>query len=243
MADHISLLSPYVPADDAVGYEHVTAPRRHDVAALRRLGLRYNFIHIPKTGGTTVDAILPRDASLFNLVSKKLWGQNLTRKELGKWGSVWHQPTDVLVPRFERIAPLPRGRNESFCVVREPAARFASEMQHRRDGLPLNFRGGRAPKVLTADGAQRWLSRFRNWTKAAASNGESARRHAGWQQRRAPSGFCTSRRGAKRRLSGPTRSARWPAALDRTMPPTGFQNPSFGGRLVADQTAPLSVKP
>ena len=139
-----------------------------DLASFVRAFSDYDFIHIPKTGGTSVDAVVAANASVYNLITKKLWARNLTKTALYKWGSPWHQPTDVLVPRFRRIAPLPRGRGRAFCVVREPAARYASELHYRRseEGKYLK------PTSISNERAREVARRFRRGDKAAALTGE-----------------------------------------------------------------------
>ena len=84
------------------------------------------FLHIPKTAGSTIETILDKNLHIF--------GQQRTLplalgRTLPPWdGSAWHLPPDVFERKFHR--PFSSGR-KVFCVVRDPAERFASEVNYR----------------------------------------------------------------------------------------------------------------
>lgn len=86
------------------------------------------FLHIPKTAGSTIETILDKNLHIF--------GQQRTLPlALGRtvppWdGSAWHLPPDVFERKFHRPFSRYRGR-KVFCVVRDPAERFASEVNYR----------------------------------------------------------------------------------------------------------------
>lgn len=76
------------------------------------------FLHIPKTGGSTIEKILDKSSHIF--------GQ---RDSLPPGGpSPWHLPPDVFEHKFHR--PFSRSRR-TFCIVRDPSERFNSEVNYR----------------------------------------------------------------------------------------------------------------
>lgn len=74
-----------------------------------------SFIHIPKTGGTTIEALLPRSRAVIHRA--KQLKPVLPRPR----ASPWHLPPDV----FERVFNETYAR-PTFCVVRNPHDRMRS---------------------------------------------------------------------------------------------------------------------
>lgn len=73
---------------------------------------RMNFIHIPKTGGTTVESLLPKKHALKHRYPKP---------PSDPWLSPWHFPPDLYEDKYNDTFKAPR-----FCIVREPNERFLS---------------------------------------------------------------------------------------------------------------------
>jgi hypothetical protein len=90
------------------------------------------FLHIPKTGGSTIEKILDKSSHIF--------GQRDSFTE--KFGSPWHLPPDVFEHKFHR--PFGRSRR-TFCIVRDPSERFNSEVNYR---LKLHEQKSRFRKVF-----------------------------------------------------------------------------------------------
>lgn len=68
-----------------------------------------NFIHVPKTGGTSIESKLTAKTAVFH------------RFKYPNTASPWHFPPDLFEARFKQPFPAPR-----FCVIRDPADRYAS---------------------------------------------------------------------------------------------------------------------
>ena len=104
-------------------------------------GRTHFFLHIPKTGGSSVEELLPADAQLVTPFTRKrpgrphdpaieakrhemrlLWGQRWRRF------SPWHLPPDIYERRFNRS--YSNGR-PVFCVVRHPLDRLLSRLNYR----------------------------------------------------------------------------------------------------------------
>ena len=88
----------------------------------------HSFIHIPKTGGTSMEAAAAR------LGLEVLWSPRKTHPSVPAGrargvGTAWHLPPDS----FERIFGVPRSPNGKplLCVVRQPADRLRSESAWR----------------------------------------------------------------------------------------------------------------
>jgi len=77
----------------------------------------HGFVHIPKTGGTSIEDVIPTNKSIFHR----------TRKKKHKWvgASPWHLPVDVYEAKY---APL-KYNSKTYCVVRDPESRFESCMR------------------------------------------------------------------------------------------------------------------
>ena len=90
--------------------------------------LQMMFLHIPKTGGSTLESILRAS----QVVVKQSWwkkgfpshhsiGEHLVGHELHLTATPWHLPPDVVQDVFHHA--LPEGR---FCIIRNPADRYES---------------------------------------------------------------------------------------------------------------------
>ncbi|MDV6253340.1 sulfotransferase family 2 domain-containing protein [Vibrio sp. EA2] len=75
-----------------------------------------NFIHIPKTGGTSVEYMLSDDYDMM-LFSKNDRVLNVTPQHLDK--------EKINILGLDKLGPL------SFCIVRNPIERFISEYKYR----------------------------------------------------------------------------------------------------------------
>ena len=122
-------------------------PQLHDVL---------QFIHIPKTGGTTVEKIGARYGNLWTK-EKPEWAKE-THPDcalgcLDSWQSCspWHLPLASFRTRGESggVSSL----QETFCVVRDPVQRAISQFsfQLQADATPASFLATDAPKGCTAD--------------------------------------------------------------------------------------------
>lgn len=94
----------------------MTAEEKLRVAGFEDAFSGMMFLHIPKTGGSSVDVLLPPERSLYKRVSA----------EPTKWHppvpSPWHLAPDAFERKYHRPdSPLPR-----FCVVRNPTSRWNS---------------------------------------------------------------------------------------------------------------------
>lgn len=74
------------------------------------------FIHIPKTGGTSVEALLTKEQAVFHRYKKP---------PSSPWLSPWHFPPDLFEMQYGVSYDRPP-RTERFCVVRAPEERFRS---------------------------------------------------------------------------------------------------------------------
>ena len=70
------------------------------------------FIHIPKTGGSSIEAQLSAQAAVFHRFPKP---------PSRPWLSPWHFPPDLFEARYRQTLKPPR-----FCVIRDPADRYRS---------------------------------------------------------------------------------------------------------------------
>lgn len=69
------------------------------------------FVHVPKTGGTSVEAFLSARRAVYHRFRKP---------PSHPWLSPWHFPADLLQVRYGMVLDPPR-----FCVVRDPVERYA----------------------------------------------------------------------------------------------------------------------
>ena len=102
-----------------------------DLASFVRAFADYDFIHIPKTGGTSVDAVVAANASIYNLVTKKL-GRPLrpttwTERRLTACGTtkVIHASTTATGP----YAAKRSSRDSSSAVPHAPAWAIARTLR------------------------------------------------------------------------------------------------------------------
>ena len=114
------------------------------------------FIHIPKTGGTTVEKIGARYGARWG-AQKAEW----TRDShpdcplgcLGTWQSCspWHLPLATFRSRGESGGV--NSLQETFCIVRDPVQRAISQFsfQLQAEATPASFIATDAPKGCTAD--------------------------------------------------------------------------------------------
>ena len=158
-------------------------PALHDVL---------QFIHIPKTGGTTVEKIGARYGNLWTK-EKPEWAKE-THPDcalgcLDSWQSCspWHLPLASFRTRGESggVSSL----QETFCVVRDPAQRAISQFsfQLTADATPASFIVNNQPGLCTAEslnahihavlgGANASISRLEGeWPNLSADTMGSAR--------------------------------------------------------------------
>merc|ERR1712007_312067 len=77
------------------------------------MGETHTFVHIPKTGGTSIESLLRKEQSIEKQITNN------------KGASPWHLPVDVFEEKYGRNytqAPFER----TFCVVCEPRERLRS---------------------------------------------------------------------------------------------------------------------
>ena len=87
--------------------------------------LNMTFIHIPKTGGTTIENSLTSDRAIIH---------RYPRPPSDPWLSPWHFPPDLYEQRY--LVPYDRpGHKQRFCVVRHPAERYASCERYTKSGF------------------------------------------------------------------------------------------------------------
>ena len=114
--------------------------RAHDLAL--KLLQRMMFLHIPKTGGTSVEDMIP-DRSTRKVVE----GRGIRWRK----SSSWHLPPDVFATTEAGRLTHVYENQTVFSVVREPRERYSSEVQWR---VGRNRTSGALPP-LTDDRASR----------------------------------------------------------------------------------------
>ena len=129
------------PHSDALSSIDARIHRRYEAHAAHILST-HNFIHVPKTGGSTIEALAPPERTILMklLHCCDWWGFAQSRHipharsafsgccvvSRGKRISPWHLPPDVL-PRFLPANwTLFEADRPRWCIVRDPADRLAS---------------------------------------------------------------------------------------------------------------------
>ena len=83
------------------------------------------FIHIPKNGGTTMEAVLKNQQTIISRPHAAI-PRNFLSPHSG-WVSPWHMPPDM----YEEIMKQrynSKGFEKRFCIVRNPIDRYISDM-------------------------------------------------------------------------------------------------------------------
>lgn len=120
----------------------------------------HGFIHIPKTGGSTIELFLNESQAVIK--RRHRWS---ARHRLSACPP-WHLPPDLYEARYNRTYLRP-----TFCVVREPRERLQSSMDWKVFGkletppgdLGTVFRGGRSEVEWTEERAHRMPQSWFVW--------------------------------------------------------------------------------
>ena len=134
-APHLCLSAPPVLTSDALDdgawaatIEQVAAGDKKAARGSVRDPGSMKFIHIPKTGGTSVENGCSPSRCVFQAYNgkpKNLYGRG--------WLSPWHFPPDLYAAYYKDDF---FHNSSTFCVTRDPADRFASEQAwERRSGI------------------------------------------------------------------------------------------------------------
>ena len=118
------------------GRRRGTRALAHEAVAVIR---NMMFIHIPKTGGMSMQALLSRPQSLWQQTARDDRGRFvLDLRALGpRWLSKWHLPPDVYMRLTNKSVDAMMAQHSSkFCIVRDPAERYQSELKWQRTPLP-----------------------------------------------------------------------------------------------------------
>lgn len=98
-------------------------------AGCLRMPRGYSFLHVPKTGGTSIEERAPwLGLHVLTAPHTREFNQRLHAKVPGG-GSIWHLPPDMFEAKFG-VARSP-DRLPLLCVVRNPADRLRSEVAWR----------------------------------------------------------------------------------------------------------------
>ena len=97
--------------------------------------VNFTFIHIPKTGGTSLETLLTKEQAIFHRFPKP---------PSRPWLSPWHFPPDLYTDHYKLPFGIPAAKKR-FCIVRHPKERYLSCQAWSR------FRFHKTPESLASD--------------------------------------------------------------------------------------------